>query len=122
VFGNDACRVEEVTNAPERCANRGCDYSMMQVIASPPAVELIQERGGRLYVWLKRARCCGNVTTLVSSTSPPPRTQFRQLAHNERFELYVPSTLRRMPDELHVELRRFPRRVEAYWNGCAWVI
>jgi hypothetical protein len=38
------------------------------------------------------------------------------------FELFVPVTLRRLPDELHVEARRFPRRIEAYWNGCAWIV
>jgi hypothetical protein len=34
----------------------------------------------------------------------------------------VPASLARLPDELHVEVRRFPRRVEAYWNGCAWIV
>jgi hypothetical protein len=29
--------------------------------------------------------------------------------------------LRVLPDELHLEARRFPRRIEAYWNGCAWI-
>jgi len=38
------------------------------------------------------------------------------------FELYVPAALGRLPDELHVEARRFPRRIEAYWNGCAWIV
>jgi hypothetical protein len=37
------------------------------------------------------------------------------------FELHVPADLR-LPAELHLEARRFPRRVEAYWNGCAWVV
>jgi hypothetical protein len=27
-----------------------------------------------------------------------------------------------MPDELHLEVRRYPRRVEPYWNGGASVI
>ena len=93
----------------------------MNGIASDPAADLIRQRGGRLYVWLKRGRCCGNVTTLASATAPPPGKEFR-LVDGADFELYLPSSLTRVPDELHIELRRLPRRVEAYWNGCAWVI
>ena len=25
-------------------------------------------------------------------------------------------------DELHVEVKRFPRPIEAYWNGSAWLV
>ena len=46
---------------------------------------------------------------------------FRQLA-TDGFELYVPAGLARLPEELHLEVQRFPRRVEAYWNGCAWLV
>ena len=94
---------------------------LVRVVASESAVQLIEERGGRLYVWPKRGRCCGGVTTLATATSPPPRTEFRRV-DDAGFELYLPSALARVPDELHVEQRRFPRRVEAYWNGCAWVV
>ena len=93
----------------------------MRVVASEPAVELIEERGGSLYVWLKRGRCCGGVTTLESASTPPRGKEFR-LVESAEFELYLPAAMTRMPDELHVELRRFPRRVETYWNGCAWVV
>jgi len=94
----------------------------MRVQASDPAVELIRERGGQLYVWLKRGRCCRSVTTLASSTQPPPGQRFERVASEARFELYLPSSLARTPEELHLDVQRFPRRVEAYWNGCAWVI
>ncbi len=94
----------------------------MRLIASDPAVKLIEEQGGRLYVWLKRGRCCGNVTTLASATRPPADKEFRAVANDSSVELYLPSALTRVPDELHLEVRRFPRRIEAYWNGCAWVI
>jgi hypothetical protein len=93
----------------------------MRVVASDSAVESIEEDGGRLYVWLKRGRCCGSLTTLASASAPPRGKEFRRVGDAE-FELYLPSSLTRLPDELHVELRRFPRRVEAYWNGCAWVM
>ena len=94
----------------------------MRVVVSEPAAELIEERGRRVYVWLKKGRCCGGVTTLGTSCEPPGRKQFVRVEANEQFELYVHARIPRLPDELQIDLRRFPRRVEAYWNNCAWVI
>ncbi len=38
-------------------------------------------------------------------------------------EVWAPVGLVRLPAELHVEVRRFlRRRVEAYWDGCAWIV
>jgi hypothetical protein len=93
----------------------------MRVVASDQAAELIAERGGRLYVWLTKGSCCGAVMTLAAASEPKPGKEFRAVAVTDRFELYVPSALARLPDELHLEVRRFPRRIEAYWDGCAWV-
>ncbi len=93
----------------------------MRLLVSEPAARLIGSRGGRLYVWPKKARCCGGLTTLATSTEPGPGREFRSAASLDGVELFVPATLAPLPDELHVELHRFPRRVEAYWNGCAWV-
>jgi hypothetical protein len=75
----------------------------------------------RAPVWFKRGRCCGAPTTLATATAPPPGKEFR-LVHGSEFELYLPSSLTHLPDELHLEFQRFPRRVDAYWNGCAWVV
>jgi hypothetical protein len=93
----------------------------VQLVVSEDAAELIRERGGHLYVWPKKARCCGGLTTLVTSTTAPQR-EFRQVASRDRFDVFVPAKLASLPEELHLELRRFPLRIEAYWNGCAWVI
>ena len=95
---------------------------MTQLVVSDAARELIKERGGRLYVRMKKARCCGAVTTLVSSTEPPAGVEFCRIQGDSNFEVFLPAHLGRLPDELHVEARRFPRRIEAYWNGCAWVV
>ena len=96
--------------------------SELRVVASPAAARLIEESGGRLYVWTKRARCCGAVTRLGSGAEPPDGRAFRRVDAGSAFDVYVPEALARLPDELHVEARRFPSRVEAYWNGCAWVV
>lgn len=92
----------------------------MRLVVSEPAAKLIKAQGGRLYVRLKKARCCGAVTTLVTSSAPPQGVEFRRVSDDE-IEVFFPEHLARLPDELHVDLHRFPRRVEAYWNGCAWV-
>jgi hypothetical protein len=94
----------------------------MRVLVSDRAAELIAERGGRLYVWPTKARCCGGITRLRSASVAPGRQQFRRLDEDTTFELFVPAGLTSLPDELHVEAHRFPRRVESYWNGCAWVV
>jgi len=94
----------------------------MRVVVSDSTVDLIQQRGGCIYVWLKQGRCCGAVATLATSSEPPKRKEFERAEATEDFELYLDTRLSRLPDELHLDIRRFPRRVEAYWNGCAWVI
>jgi hypothetical protein len=55
----------------------------------------------------------------VSSTRASRIREFRLVADGE-FEVYLPVGLSaRPPDELHVTVRRFPRRLAAYWNGCS---
>jgi hypothetical protein len=95
--------------------------AFVRTIVSDPALNLIAERGGRLYVWLKRGRCCGGITRLVTASEPPRGKEFRRVGACERFELHMPVGVSRLPDELHIDVRRYPRRLEAYWNGCAWV-
>jgi hypothetical protein len=94
----------------------------MKLVVSDEAAQLIEERGGRLYVWVKKGRCCGAVRTLATSSEAPPRQEFRRIDADKRIELMIPARLDPLPDELHLEARRFPRRIEAYWNGCVWVV
>jgi hypothetical protein len=71
---------------------------------------------------LKRARCCRSLTTLATANERPAEKAFRLVESGERFELYVPIGLTRLPDELHLDVSRRRRRVEAYWEGCVWVV
>ena len=93
----------------------------MRLVVSNPASELIAEQGGRLFVWVTRNRSCVGGTRLETATSPPAGKEFRRVESSSDFELYLPCTLTRLPAELHIEARRFPRRVESYWDGRAWV-
>ena len=94
----------------------------MRVVTSDSAISAIQGHGGRLFVWPRKARCCGGTTTLGASFDPPAGREFRRIKETAEFELYLPSALARLPDELEIDLSRFPRRVQAYWDGCAWVV
>jgi hypothetical protein len=93
----------------------------MQVVASPEARELVRKGGGRLFVWARKSRCCGPITFLQTSTEAPER-EFRRVEADD-IEVYFAAGIRKLPDELHVEVRgRLRRRLEAYWDGCAYVI
>jgi hypothetical protein len=92
-------------------------------VASDEARELIAARGGRLYVSITQQRCCHPVRTLAADTDVPRPESYRLLGSEAGFELFVPENLAKLPDELVVEARgRFTRRVEAFWDGCAWVV
>jgi hypothetical protein len=93
----------------------------MRIVASAAAFSFIEENGGRLYVWPKANRCCGG-SRLLTSAQPSKRTEFARRKEVDQFALFMPAAIARLPDELHLELRRFPRRIEAYWDGCAWIV
>ena len=93
----------------------------MRIVASDQAVELIGERGGRLYVWITRSRCCNGLQTLRTATEPQAGRAFGSGDDSAGFELFLPAALGRLPDELHVEVGRFRGGIHAYWNGCAWI-
>ena len=60
--------------------------------------------------------------TLVARTELKHGSDFQSAGSSAGFELFLPRTLARLPEELQIEARRFPRRIEAYWDGCAWVV
>ena len=93
----------------------------MRVVASPEVRQIVREGGGRLFVWAKTSRCCGAITYLKASLEAPER-EFRRV-EAEGMEVYLAAGIRELPEELHVEARgRRRRRLEAYWDGCAYVV
>jgi hypothetical protein len=94
----------------------------VRIVVSARAVETIHRRGGRLYVWPKKSGCCGGNITLMAATSPPSHKAFRCEDRSASFELYLPTHLAPLPDEVHIDARGRPDRIQAYWNGCAWVV
>lgn len=95
----------------------------MHVSASPEARKLVAERGRRLYVWTRRGKCCGaGLVTVETAAEPPAGLSFRSAGAGP-FEVLVDDRLAHLPDRLEVDVvGRFKPRLEAYWNGCAYVI
>jgi hypothetical protein len=92
----------------------------VRVKVSPEAVQLVQDRGGKLYVWAKKTRCCGSLIFLETSSEPGARP-FRHVQADD-IDLYLDERLRE-PDELELDVGGLRRKhVHAYWNGCAYVV
>ena len=91
---------------------------MTRIVATSEAVQKIRARGGGLWVWTRTQRCCGGLVRLESATEPRGERRFHQIA-SYPVDVYLASALA-APDELHVETTRHGR-LQAFWNGCAWV-
>jgi len=93
----------------------------VRVQASPEAVRLVQEQGGKLYVWARRSRCCHGSLTFLETSSEPGDRPCRHV-DADGIELFLDERLGE-PEELVVEAKgRRRRHVHAYWNGCAYVV
>lgn len=107
----------------------------MEIIASHEALEFVRGTGGRLWVWLDPHGGLGSpYIYLMTATEPPGATKatrrLRSARRPHRFRTYPVQDVDILldagrlepPQELHLELKRFPRRrVEAYWNGAIFV-
>jgi len=97
----------------------------MRLEVSSEADEWIRERGGRVWVWAERPRlCCGGAPAFMhAATLPPPRLSDFTVLRSVDLEVWFRAAGGRRPDVLEVGLRgrRHPR-VEAYWEGCAFVL
>ena len=93
-------------------------------MTSPRAAAFIREHGGRLFVWANGRVCCGGTRFIEASTSRPRVPGGFRSIEAEGFELFLrPAGAEILPHELHIDVkgRRHPR-VEAYWNGCAYLV
>ena len=92
-------------------------------IAAPADVrDFVAEHGGRLFVWISVHRGVPWTLCLLEASLDPPRKRdlgFRRISA-PGFDLYLEATQRLWPKRMEFALRR-RRRVEAYWNGLAWI-
>ncbi|MGH2637559.1 MAG: hypothetical protein ACRDHU_15625 [Actinomycetota bacterium] len=94
----------------------------MHIKSTPEARSMILERGGLLFVRLSRvASVRGAMRRLLVTTEPPPDALEYRRYETKGFLLFLHPGVR-PPKELHVEVVGWlSRRVEAFWNGCAFV-
>jgi hypothetical protein len=100
------------------------DETELRVVASPAALRFIGEAGGMLFVWPTRSRSFRLALTLLEASCEPPSCalEYRRIEVGS-FLLFFHPSLRELPSELHVDIRgRYHPRVEAYWDGLAFVI
>ena len=93
-------------------------------MSSAEVAERVRASGGRLFVWADPHRCCtGAVTYLKTASEPAPGGRCFEPVPAEGFELFVDTGPFAPPEALHFEVKgRREKRVEAYWNGCAFVL
>ena len=94
----------------------------VEIVAPEDVRDFVAAHGGRLFVWISvhpGVRC---TLSLLEASLKPPRereSDFRRIKA-PGFDLYLEATQRFWPKTMEFGLRRH-RRVEAYWNGLAWI-
>ena len=90
----------------------------MKLVASEDTIRQVQSRGGVVYVWARKARCCGGALTLEASTESRRGTEFRRALAGE-VDIYLTAG---MPDPTSLHLEISPNgKLRVFWNGLAWV-
>ncbi|MGB7806038.1 MAG: hypothetical protein WBM72_10585 [Actinomycetota bacterium] len=95
----------------------------MRIESTPEVRSYVRERGGLLFVRAKRfgSALCG-VTLLEATTEPPPDALDWRRIETHGFLVFVPRAMR-LPKALELRVRgRIRRRIDALWDGCAYVI
>jgi hypothetical protein len=107
----------------------------MKIVASEEAAAYIRAHGGKLWAWLDpHTWVGGTVYAYLQTALEPPgaskatkrlraaRRPHRFHVHQgDGFEVHLEHARWGPPEELHLELKRFPRRrVDAYWNGAVF--
>jgi hypothetical protein len=94
----------------------------VEIVAPDEVREFVASRGGRLYVWISVHHGSRCTLCLLETALEHPRKgglYFRRV-RAQGFDLYLEATQRIWPRRMEFELRR-RRRVDAYWNGLAWI-
>jgi hypothetical protein len=97
----------------------------MRVLATPEARRLIRERGGLLFLRLRK-HASGIRTplpTLTASTEPPgpEALDYQRFEANDIVVFLSPGI--RPPHELQLHVRGWlKRRIQAFWNGSLFVL
>jgi hypothetical protein len=108
----------------------------MKIVTTPTAAAHIEERGGKVWVWLDPRRgLVGSYVWLEAHCEPPGSSRKSKFTLSSRrphrfkvqegagVELHYAFARLDPPEELHFDVKGRGKRVrlEAYWNGCVFV-
>jgi len=97
----------------------------MRLEVSAEAGEYVRAQGGHLWVWAAHPRVCcwGSPAYLNTATEAPVGLSGFDPTHSGDLAIWFRAPAGRQPDFLEIGMRgrRHPR-VEAYWDGCAFVL
>ena len=94
----------------------------MEIEATSDALKLIRARGGMLFVWIEAGM--RGLRFLRTSTEPPEDAlNWERTETEEGLLVFTPPKMRK-PRTLGLEVRGFltKLRIDALWNGCAFVV
>jgi hypothetical protein len=93
----------------------------MEIQATSDAKKLIRARGGMLFVWIEAGM--RGLRFLRTSTEPPEDALDWERFETKDFVVFTPPRMR-TPKMLGLEVRGFltKLRINALWNGCAFVV
>ena len=97
----------------------------MRVELCADAVEFIRGHGGQLWVWAARPRvCCSATPALMHAATAAPTVLSGFIpVRSAGLDLWFRAPSGRLPEVLEIGLRGRRRpRVEAYWEGCLFVL
>jgi len=97
----------------------------VQLDVSAEAADLVREQGGQLWVWAAHSRMCcwGTPAFMHAATAPPPGLTGFSQERSAGLQVWFRAPAGRRPDVLEIGLRKGRRpQVEAYWDGCAYVL
>ena len=110
---------------------------LVKVVSTPEADAFVREHGGRLWIWLDPHGGLGGPATiyLLAATERPGTTKatsrLKSARRPHRFTMYPVEGFDELlfdhgkfdpPEELHLVLKRFPkRRIDAFWDGKIFV-
>jgi hypothetical protein len=94
----------------------------VEVVAPADVRDFVAAHGGRLFVWISVHRSIGCALCLLETSLEPPAGRDRDFRRINApgFDLYLEARQRFWPNRMDLALRR-RRRVDAYWNGLAWI-
>jgi hypothetical protein len=94
----------------------------IEFMAPDEVREFIAAHGGRIFVWVSVHPAMWRPICLLEASLEPPRKKgltFRRVKA-PGFDVYLEGTRRTWPCVMEFALRGH-KRVDAYWNGLAWV-